>query len=484
MKALVAIANYGTKNARHAQRLIEAYQALPFPVDIHVLSEAPKDYGPGVAVQVGLPSPDPWSLPFAHRPLFAEKVDQYDLFIYTEDDVLIGAANIAAFLAASAALDPSLLPGFVRYEVAPDGSKRYPDAFGPHHWLPGSARQEAGYRYARFSNDHSACYLLTQAQLRRAIASGGFLVPPHQGRYDLICSAGNDPYVQCGFTRVVCFSHLAEFELHHLPNAYVGRAGLDEAEYQAQLGALGDILEGREPAAELLAAQKALPVVDWDKDYHEPCRADLLRRIPLGARRVLSVGCGWGATEAALVRQGRQVAAIPLDPVIGRLAARQGVRVLPSDLDLALAALGGERFDAVLLAEVLQHLPDPVAALARLAGVLGRDGVLVGSVPNLGPGRRLAGRLLGRRHLAVAGGGFGGTLLHATSAGLARAWLQAARLRPREARYEERTRPAPLSGLVAGQSWLWPALVQRLPASLGAARVVFVAERADAGGSV
>lgn len=104
MKIMVAIANYGTKNAKYAARLIREYQAMPFDVDIFVLSEAPKDYGKEVNVLVGLPSPDPWSLPFAHKRLFADHAEDYDLFIYTEDDTLIREENLRAYLGASEAL--------------------------------------------------------------------------------------------------------------------------------------------------------------------------------------------------------------------------------------------------------------------------------------------------------------------------------------------------------------------------------------------
>ncbi|MGZ3611690.1 MAG: class I SAM-dependent methyltransferase, partial [Ktedonobacteraceae bacterium] len=90
---------------------------MPFEVDIFVLSEAPKDFGSDVTVLVGLPSKDPWSLPFGHKKLFAENVNRYDLFIYTEDDTLIRKENILSYLRATEELGEDLLPGFIRYEL-------------------------------------------------------------------------------------------------------------------------------------------------------------------------------------------------------------------------------------------------------------------------------------------------------------------------------------------------------------------------------
>ena len=63
---LAAMSNYGTGNQQRLERLISASRAMRSRVDIVVLSNTRKDLGAGVEVRVGLPSPNPWSLPFAH----------------------------------------------------------------------------------------------------------------------------------------------------------------------------------------------------------------------------------------------------------------------------------------------------------------------------------------------------------------------------------------------------------------------------------
>src|SRR5882672_4896242 len=89
LRALVAIASFGTANDRFLQRLIREYRAMPFDIDIVVLSNLDKAVGTGVEVVVGLPTRNPWSLPFAHKKIFVDRVKKYDLFIYSEDDTLI-----------------------------------------------------------------------------------------------------------------------------------------------------------------------------------------------------------------------------------------------------------------------------------------------------------------------------------------------------------------------------------------------------------
>src|SRR5437016_666058 len=101
LRLLVAIASFGEKNLDLLKRIIAKYQGMDLDVDVVVLSNAPKNLGPKVKVLVGLPAKNPWSLPFAHKPLFAEKVNDYDLFAYSEDDMEVTEQNIKAFLRAT-----------------------------------------------------------------------------------------------------------------------------------------------------------------------------------------------------------------------------------------------------------------------------------------------------------------------------------------------------------------------------------------------
>jgi len=467
MNIIVAIANYGTKNVEYVKKLIQEYRSMPFDVDIFVLSEASKDFGKQATVLVGLPSKDPWSLPFAHKKLFADNVDNYDIFIYTEDDTLIRKENIFAFLAATDTLGEKFLPGFIRYELYPNGKKNYPDFHGPYHWISNSVGECGKYIFASLSNNHSACYILTQGQLRKAIASGGFLVPPHSGRYDLICSAATDPYTQCGFTKVICISHLQEFDLHHLPNRYLNLVGLDEDRYKLQIEALQEVLDHKRTNRELFITEKPIATPAWDKNYYEQCRNDIIRVIPDGAQNILSVGCGWGLTEAHLLEQGRRVVAIPLDSVIGKLAEERGISVMPPDFEQAFETLAGNKFDAIVLPDILQHLSNPIEILTKLGAFLSIDGVLVGSVPNLTISRRLFGRLLSKSNkFFELNGGFNNIRLNMTSAATLKKWLKASGFHVLKLQYNEINRLSRLS-------WLIP----YLPSCVIASNIVIVAKK-------
>ncbi|MBI5584172.1 MAG: class I SAM-dependent methyltransferase [Deltaproteobacteria bacterium] len=382
MKILVAIANHGTKNAAYLQRLLQAYRSLPFEVRLVVLSDLPKDLGPDVEVVVGAPTRDPWSLPFGHKAIFAEQADRYDLFIYSEDDTLINQRNIEAFQRVSEVLPEDRLAGFMRYEVEPGGKRTFSTVHSHFHWVPSSLEAYGGLVFASFTNEHSACYLLLRRHLQQAIRSGGFLVPPHSERYDLLVTAATDPYTQCGFKKVVCVSELEDFVLHHLPNQYLGRMGLDEEDFSRQVSALLNLNSRPGEREELFTTQTNLYQSLGSRNYYEPCRQDILQHLPGRTGRVLSIGCGWAATEKELLDRGYQVAGIPLDAVIGACARARGIETTPPGFEAALQSLVGETFDLILISEVLQFLPDPAGLLAQCASLLAPGGLLTGSVAN------------------------------------------------------------------------------------------------------
>ena len=382
MKLLVVIASYGRKNDSYLERILSEYRTMPYRIDFVLLSNINKELGKDVEVITGLPTRNPHSLPFGHRRIFAERKDAYDLFVYSEDDILITQRNIEAFLRATAILPPQELAGFFRWEQYPDGRRYYPDAHIFYRWAPGSVRVIGDHTFARFTNDHSGCYVLTRDQLARAIASGGFLVPPHEHKYGLLETAATDPYAQCGFKKVICLSHFEDFMVPHLPNKYIGSPlGVDALEFSKQVETLLHPRQDPYAHGSLLEPETKIFHCRWSKNYYEPCRADLIGMFPPGTRDVLSIGCGWGETEAELGRKGIRVTAIALDSVIAACAESRGVRVVYGNLENAMAQLRGRRFDGVLISGVLHLLEDPIKALRYASSLLAEGGVLVATIP-------------------------------------------------------------------------------------------------------
>jgi len=379
---LVAIANYGFKNLEFLKTVIKEYQSMPYHVDIVVLSNVPKELGPGIQVKIGLPSKDPWSLPFGHKKIFVERLEEYDLFIYTEDDILITSTNIDSFLQLTEMLPKGEISGFLRYELDSTGRKWFPDFCGPYHWFPKSVDKRDQYTVAEFSNAHSACYILTRDQLRAAISSGGYLVDPHQGRYDLLCTAATDPYTQCKLKKVICISQISDSLVHHLSNRYVRGFGIDQSDFERQIAFMLSDEYSAQAQQELFVTNKNIDSFGWDKVYFDNADHNLLSMVSKKRKNILSVGCGYPSTEEVLIRNGHAVTAIPLDPIIGVLSASRGIKTVESNFEKAFQSLKGNMFECIIVSNVLQHLKDPLDLLSRAAELLIPNGEFIISVPN------------------------------------------------------------------------------------------------------
>ena len=384
LRILVALASYGTTNDHYLLRLIKEYRSMPFDIDIVVLSNIYKQPAPDIEILIGLPDKrNPWSLPFSHKRVFAERLEQYDLFIYSEDDILITEKNLRAFLEVTKILREDEIAGFLRVEKGSNGAVNYPDVHWNFHWDLTTLRSTAGYTLVNFTNEHAACYVLTQRQLRKAIKSGGFVVEPHEWKYDLLCSAATDPYTCCGFTKLIPVSHLQEFTVHHLSNKYAGKVGIDGPELRGQVDKMLQLAESGSNPVPLISTETKLYRATYSKNYYEPISNEVISVIPPNARSVLSIGCGAGATECRLAESGLRVVAVPLDPVICISAAARGVEMVFGDFRTAVEKLKGEQFDSLLFLNVLHLAHDPIELLSALKGALSAEGVVIIQMPNM-----------------------------------------------------------------------------------------------------
>jgi 2-polyprenyl-3-methyl-5-hydroxy-6-metoxy-1,4-benzoquinol methylase len=143
------------------------------------------------------------------------------------------------------------------------------------------------------------------------------------------------------------------------------------------------------------------PRAPGEDGYFEHPRADLIDLLTAPPRRFVDVGCGTGLTGAEVKRRYPDaiVEGFEFSPAAAALAAGRLDRVHAGDVETAdLAALYAPgSIDALLLADVLEHLYDPWNFLVRIRPYLTLDAQIVASIPNV---RNLA--LLGE----IAGGSF------------------------------------------------------------------------------
>jgi 2-polyprenyl-6-hydroxyphenyl methylase/3-demethylubiquinone-9 3-methyltransferase len=105
---------------------------------------------------------------------------------------------------------------------------------------------------------------------------------------------------------------------------------------------------------------------------------------PLKGRTAIDVGCGAGLLAEPLARLGATVTGVDAAPEnIGAARAHAAAAGLAIDYVAGgIEDLTGRTFDLVTSMEVIEHVSDPAAFVAGLAGALAEGGLMILSTPN------------------------------------------------------------------------------------------------------
>jgi methionine biosynthesis protein MetW len=111
--------------------------------------------------------------------------------------------------------------------------------------------------------------------------------------------------------------------------------------------------------------------------------AGILRSFLPDGVQVLDVGCGTGALTN-LVNQGKRNRVFGIEPDEKRaeLAKTRGIDVSRGSLTEEYFK-GREKFDVIIFADVLEHVPEPAALLRVASKGLKQNGLVLVSVPNV-----------------------------------------------------------------------------------------------------
>ena len=117
-------------------------------------------------------------------------------------------------------------------------------------------------------------------------------------------------------------------------------------------------------------------------DYGGHVRAELIELLPAPLGSVLDIGCARGEAAPLLRERGAtRLTGVELNPAFAAAAGARYDEVLCRSAERELPWPPGS-FDTILCYDVLEHLVDPWAALAALAGRLASGGRIHISVPN------------------------------------------------------------------------------------------------------
>lgn len=111
-------------------------------------------------------------------------------------------------------------------------------------------------------------------------------------------------------------------------------------------------------------------------------------------KKVLEIGCATGYISRKLKENGCEVIGLEIDEESVRIAGSICDRIICGDIEII--QLPDEKFDVILLGDVLEHLKNPQKILRKLVKNLKSDGRVIISIPNVAHLKIRAGLLFGR----------------------------------------------------------------------------------------
>ena len=141
--------------------------------------------------------------------------------------------------------------------------------------------------------------------------------------------------------------------------------------------------------------------------YDSNINHDVLRKIPVQSARVLEIGCGMGRLGQAFKARVPDCAYFGVelmhDAAQEARARLDGVLCANIEHDVSRVRELAERFDALVLDDVLAHFQDPWRVLTELRSFMTPDGMCVACIPNVGHWRMVAELLQGKWRYADQG---------------------------------------------------------------------------------
>lgn len=172
---------------------------------------------------------------------------------------------------------------------------------------------------------------------------------------------------------------------HDTERERIAAQGLEEVlSRHTYLHRMETILTALQKERVIVSVPEGIDIPAKDVTYFEWDRPDVLAMIPASARRVADLGCGSGRLGQALkARQPAEVWGIERDPKAAERAAIRLDHVVVGNLEEHSWSLPAKTMDAIICADILEHLRHPDRLLKRCHEWLAPGGSLIVSLPNL-----------------------------------------------------------------------------------------------------
>ena len=227
MKSILAVlVNYGEEQLEYLQEVIDglrSFEKYDVYIKVHSNIELPTITGTDAIHVIELN--DYQLLPLTCKTSIWNHKDDFDVFIFGENDHLFHEHHVDKYLEYVNILPKDRIAGLIQYE-----------------------------ENEHFTNLHQATFILTKEQLSDIGEQYDFTQFFGQSHYSVKCKVNTDVYQFCGMKKMICISDFEDNLIHHLPNVYI-----DGAEgYVNDDGTLGSRAKQRSGEIRMLDALKRL----------------------------------------------------------------------------------------------------------------------------------------------------------------------------------------------------------------------------------
>lgn len=238
IKVLAVLVNYGNEQLEYLQTVVDNLKLFKkYNVTVIVNSSIPLDKINGID-HVNVVQLDNYQLlPMTCREVLWHYREDFDVFLYGENDHLFEEKHIDRHIEYTKVLPADRIAGLIQFEENEHG-RFYPAYHANYGWDYDSVEEFNGKKFAHFTNVHQATLILTREQLLKIGNMHTFTQFFGESHYSAKCKVNTDVYQFCGMKKMICISELKDNSIHHLPNIYIkgdkGRDSLGSSEETMQ----------------------------------------------------------------------------------------------------------------------------------------------------------------------------------------------------------------------------------------------------------
>lgn len=234
MKILISISTYGEKNNKYLNQVIDEYKSFKkYDTDIIVNGTIPLERKDITFVT----HKNPKNTAYFHRKEFFEKQDDYDFFLFSENDMLIFEDSIDLYAQYENKLPENYCLGFLRFENTPEKVKYLIDLWLNVHGYDFIKNQCISINDESFfivTNPFQSSYILSRKKLKYVIKNSNYLTTGDEFASEVIESASSGIFTDWGFqtgviNKVIPLSKdsIKKCFIEHLPGNHCNPPGIN-----------------------------------------------------------------------------------------------------------------------------------------------------------------------------------------------------------------------------------------------------------------